>query len=64
MGTLLKLPSQGCVQVLVPVETTSWGPGHRFFLSILASSLDMSSLHTRGPGTREKLVTNAYSQGK
>jgi hypothetical protein len=48
MGELLKLASQGCVQVRVPVETTSWGPGHEFFLSILASNLDMSSLHTRG----------------
>jgi hypothetical protein len=64
MGALLKLPSQGCVQVRVPVETISWGPGHEFFLSILASSLDMSSLHTRGPGTREKLITNAHSKGK
>jgi hypothetical protein len=27
------------------------------FLSILASSLDTSSLHHRGPGTSEKLVT-------
>jgi hypothetical protein len=32
MGALLKLPSQGCVQVQVPVETTFWGPGHQFFL--------------------------------
>jgi hypothetical protein len=64
MGALLKLHSQGCVQVRVLVETTFWGPGHEFFLSILASSLDMSSLHTRGPSTREKLVTNAHSKGK
>jgi hypothetical protein len=32
MGVLLKLPSQSCVQVQVLVETTSWGPGHQFFL--------------------------------
>jgi hypothetical protein len=31
MGALLKLPSQGCVLAWVPVETTSWGPGHDFF---------------------------------
>jgi hypothetical protein len=32
MGALLKLPSQGCVQVWVPVEITSWGPCHQFLL--------------------------------
>jgi hypothetical protein len=32
MGALLKLPSQGCVQVRVPVEITSWGPRHQFLL--------------------------------
>ena len=32
MGALLKLPSQGCVQVRVPVEITSWGPCHQFLL--------------------------------
>jgi hypothetical protein len=32
MGALLKLHSQGCVQVQVPVETTTWGPGHQFSL--------------------------------
>jgi hypothetical protein len=31
MIALLKLPSQGCVQVQVPVKTTSWGLGHQFF---------------------------------
>jgi hypothetical protein len=32
MGVLLTLPSRSCVQVQVPVETTSWGPGHQLFL--------------------------------
>jgi hypothetical protein len=81
MGALLKLSSKGCVQVRIPFEITSWGPGHQLFLkytgiqprhaeppsqggqvtnfllSTLASSLNTSSLHPRGPSTREKLVT-------
>jgi hypothetical protein len=32
MGVLLTLPSQSCVQVQVPIEATSWGPGHQLFL--------------------------------
>jgi hypothetical protein len=44
MGVLLKLQSLSCVQVQVPVQgrTTS------FLFGILVSSLDMSSLPTRG----------------
>jgi hypothetical protein len=32
MGVLLTLPSRSYVQVQVPVEATSWGPGHQLFL--------------------------------
>jgi hypothetical protein len=48
MGALLKLPSQGCVQVQVTVKITSWGHVTNSFLRILASSLDTSSPHPRG----------------
>jgi hypothetical protein len=56
MGALLMLPSQGCVQVQVPVEAASWGPLPTL-LGMLVSSLDTSSLHPRGPGTREESAT-------
>jgi hypothetical protein len=32
MGVLLTLRSRSCVHVQVPVEATSWGPGHQLFL--------------------------------
>jgi hypothetical protein len=32
MGALLKLSSQGCVQIRILVETTSWGAGHQISL--------------------------------
>jgi hypothetical protein len=32
VGVLLTLLSQSCVQVQVPVEAASWGPGHQLFL--------------------------------
>jgi hypothetical protein len=53
MGVLLTLPSQSCVQVQVPVEAASWGPLPTL-LGMLVSSLDTSSLHPRGAGTREE----------
>jgi hypothetical protein len=55
MGVLLMLPSRSCVQVQVPVEAASWGPPPTL-LGILVSSLDTSSLHPRGPSTREELA--------
>jgi hypothetical protein len=51
MGALLKLSSQGCVQVQVPVETTSCKPGHQFFLGYTG----IQPRHFEP--TREKLVT-------
>jgi hypothetical protein len=32
MGVLLTLCSRSYVQVQVPVDATSWGPGHQLFL--------------------------------
>jgi hypothetical protein len=56
MGVLLTLPSRSCVQVQVLVEAASWGP-FPTLLGMLASSLDTSSLHPTGPGTKEESVT-------
>jgi hypothetical protein len=53
MGVLLTLPSRSCVQVQVRVEAASWGPLPTL-LGMLVSSLDASSLHPKGPGTREE----------
>jgi hypothetical protein len=53
MGVLLTLPSRSCVQVQVLVEAASWGPLPTL-LGMLVSSLDTSSLHLMGPGTREE----------
>jgi hypothetical protein len=63
MGVLLKLPSQGCVQVQVPVETTSWGPGHQF-LGILVFSLDTSNLHSRGARYQRGVGNVAHNKDK
>jgi hypothetical protein len=57
VGVLLMLPSQSCVQAEVPVEATSWGPPPNSFLGMMVCSLDKSSLHPRGPGTKEESVT-------
>jgi hypothetical protein len=57
VGVLLKLPSRSCVQAEVPAEATSWGPSPNSFLGMLVCSLDKSSLHPRGPGTKEESVT-------
>jgi hypothetical protein len=57
MGALLKLPSQSCVQVQVPVQTISWGPGHQFFLwyaGIPPRHVEPTS--QGGPSTKEELV--------
>jgi hypothetical protein len=56
MGVLLTLPSRSCVQVQVPVEVASWGL-FPTLLGMLVSSLDTSSLHARGAGTREESAT-------
>jgi hypothetical protein len=64
MGALLKLPSQGCVQVQVPVETTSWGLGHQFFLKYTGPILDTSSLHPRGAKYQGEVGNNAHSRDK
>jgi hypothetical protein len=64
MGALLKLPSQGCVQIRVPVETASWGPVTNSFLSILASSLDTSSLHPKGAKYQGEGDNDAHSKDK
>jgi hypothetical protein len=55
VGVLLTLPSQSYVQAQVPVEAASWG-SLPTLLGILVSNLDTSSLHPRGPGTREESV--------
>jgi hypothetical protein len=47
MGVLLTLPSQSCVQVQVPVETTFKGSWPTL-LGTLVSNLDTSGLHPRG----------------
>jgi hypothetical protein len=52
-GVQLTLPSRSCIQVQVPVEAASWGP-FPTLLGMLVSSLDTSSLHPRGLGTREE----------
>jgi hypothetical protein len=56
MGVLLTLPSRSCVQVQVLVEAASWG-SFPTLLGMLVSSLDTSSLHPRGPDTREESTT-------
>jgi hypothetical protein len=53
MGVLLTLPSRSYVQVQVPVKAASWGPLPTL-LGMQVFSLDTSSLHPRGPGTREE----------
>jgi hypothetical protein len=57
VGVLLMLPSRSCVQAQVPVEATSWGPPPNSFLGMLVCSLDKSSLHPMGAGTKEESVT-------
>jgi hypothetical protein len=56
MGVLLTLPNRSYVQVQVPVEAASWGP-FPTLLGTLVSSLDTSSLHPKGPGTRKESTT-------
>jgi hypothetical protein len=56
VGVLLMLPNRNCVQAQVPVEATSWGPPPNSFLGMLVCSLDESSLHPKGPGTKEESV--------
>jgi hypothetical protein len=58
MGVLLILPSRSYVQVQVPVEATSWGPGHQLFLryaGIQPRHVEPTSQGDQVPG--EELVT-------
>jgi hypothetical protein len=55
---LLTLLSQSCVQVQVPVEATSWGPGHQLFLryaGIQPRHVEPTSQRGQVPG--KELVT-------
>jgi hypothetical protein len=64
MGTLLKLPSQGCVQVQVPVETISWGPGLQFFLKYTGIQPQYLKPASQGAKYQEKLVITHTARTK
>jgi hypothetical protein len=56
MGALLKPPRQAVYRSRSQSRLSPRGRATNSFLGILVSSLDTSSLHPRGPSTREKLV--------
>jgi hypothetical protein len=65
MGVLLTFPSRSCVQVQVPVEATSWEPGHQLFLKyagIQPRHVDPTS--QEGPGTRRGVGNTTHSKSK
>jgi hypothetical protein len=64
MGALLKLPSQGCVQVQVQVETTSWGPGHQFFLKYTGIQPRHVEPTSEGAKYQGEVGNDTHSKGK
>jgi hypothetical protein len=65
MGVLLTLPSRSCVQVQVPVEATSWGPGHQLFLKICwYPALTCRAYIPGGPSTRRGVDKTTHNKNK